>query len=841
MTTEPSRVFDQFIEDEMKDSYLNYAMSVIVSRALPDVRDGLKPSQRRILVAMNDLNLGPRSKSRKCAKICGDTSGNYHPHGEQVVYPTLVRMAQDFSMRYRLVDGQGNFGSIDADPPAAMRYTEARMTEFATLLLEDLDKNTVDFKPNYDETREEPTVFPSKFPNLLCNGSSGIAVGMATSIPPHNFAEIADAIIRVIENPDVTIEELLTVVKGPDFPTGAKICGTEGLREAYTTGRGRVVVRSKVHTEEVKGGRVNLIVTEIPYYVQKNVIIDRIAELVKDDRVQGIRDVRDESDKEGMRIVIEIKQGEDDRVILNQLFQHTPLQETFSIIMIALVDGRPETLTLKDLLVAYRKHRVEVIRRRTQFLLEKAEAEAHILEGLMIALANIDEVIAIIKASKTVEAAHAALVERFRLSPVQADAILRMSLSKLTGLEQEKIAAELARLREEIAGYRKILSDENLILDIIREDLLEMKEKYGDKRRTEIVGAVEDFSREDLIQEEDMAVVISHEGYIKRMALDSYRKQGRGGKGVIGADTKEGDFIEHLFIGSTHDYILFFTDRGRVYWQKVYDLPLLGRQSKGRSLVNLLQLDEGERISSAIPVRTFDERFLFLATKRGLVKKTALSAYGNPKKGGIIAINLEEGDRLIGVRITSGKDEVMLGTRDGMAIRFPEEEARPMGRATYGVTGMKLREGDEVCDFIVVNESSHVLSVCENGYGKRTEFTEYRSQSRGGIGLINIKTSERNGRVVAVKEVTDEDDLMIITQQGMVVRFAIKGISLIGRATQGVRLITLDEGDKVVSVARVGREEERNGNGGGEAPPAPTPPSAEPEPHDETPPLKNGE
>jgi DNA gyrase subunit A len=800
---------DLLIEDEMKDSYLNYSMSVIVSRALPDVRDGLKPSQRRIMVAMNDLGLGPRSKFRKCAKIAGDTSGNYHPHGEQVVYPTLVRMAQDFSCRYPLVDGQGNFGSIDGDPPAAMRYTEARMTNFSMQMLEDMEKNTVNYVPNYDETREEPTVLPSKFPNLLCNGSSGIAVGMATSIPPHNFSEVCDGIIKLIDKPDTPIEELIEIVKGPDFPTGGIICGFKGVQSAYETGRGIITVRAKVATEEAKGGRENIIITEIPYNQEKARIIERIAELIKNDKIQGVSDIRDESDKDGMRIVIELRRGEEAQVVINQLYKNTPLQDSFSIIMIALVDNRPQVLNLKQMLAAYKDHRMEIIKRRTKFLLEKAEAEAHILEGLIIAIEDIDAVVKLIKKSKTVEAAREGLMKRFKLSEIQADAILKMQLQRLTGLEHEKLAKELKELKDRIVEYRAILADDGLVMDIIREDLYEIKEKYGDARRTQILKReAQDFSLEELITEEDMAVLISHAGYVKRMPLTSYRKQARGGKGVMGAEIKEDDFAEHLFIASTHDYILFFTSLGKVHWIKVYDIPMMGRQAKGRALVNFIRLAQGESITSAIAVKNFDEGFLVMATQSGYIKKTALKAFSNPKKGGIIALKLGGNDKLIGVRVTGGKDHVILGTRDGMSIRFPETDVRQMGRSARGVTGIRLRKGDQVKDMIIVDKDSSLLSLCEKGYGKRTGFDEYRIQRRGGTGVHNIKTSDRNGKLIAMKEVKDDDDIIMGTSNGMVVRIPVKSIRVIGRNTQGVRLISLQANDKLVSVARVIHEDE---------------------------------
>ena len=804
----PTSVVEIGIEDEMKNSYLTYAMSVIVSRALPDVRDGLKPSQRRILIAMNDLNLGPRSKHRKCAKIAGDTSGNYHPHGEQVVYPTLVRMAQDFACRYILVDGQGNFGSIDGDPPAAMRYTEARLTDFSSKMLEDLDKNTVDMVPNYDETREEPTVLPSAFPNLLCNGSSGIAVGMATSIPPHNLGEVVDGIVKVIEKPEVEIEELMEIVKGPDFPTGGTICGNKGIIDAYKTGRGIITVRAKIITEDVKGGRTNVVVTEIPYNQEKNKIIERIAQLVKDNRIQGVSDIRDESDRDGMRIVVEIKRGEEPQITINQLYENTPLQDNFSIIMIALVNSRPLLLNLKQILVAYKDHRIEIIRRRTKYLLDRAEAELHILEGLYIAVDNIDDIIKLIKRSKSPDEARIKLIEKYSLSELQAEAILQMRLQKLTGLEREKLEADIKKHKEEITDYKAILADNDLVLDIIKEDLYELKEKYADKRRSEILKRdVKEFVLEELITKEDVAVVISHEGYVKRVPLTSYRKQARGGKGVIGAETKEGDFTEHIFIASTHDYILFFTSIGKVHWVKVYDLPEMARTAKGRSIVNIIRFNQNEKITDAIPVNDFTKGFLVMATESGLVKKTELKDYGNPQKGGIIGLKLEDKDRLIGVRVSSGKDHIILGTTDGMSIRFAEENVRPTGRATYGVQGIKLRKGDIVKDMILVAKDGSLLTTCENGYGKRTPFDEYRLQRRGGTGVRNIKASDRNGKVIGLKTVSDKDELILITIKGTAMRMPVTDIRTIGRNTQGVRLIKLQPGDKLVSVATVAPED----------------------------------
>ncbi len=832
-------VQELFIEEEMKDAYLTYAMSVIVSRALPDVRDGLKPSQRRILVAMNDLSLGPRSHYRKCAKIAGDTSGNYHPHGEAVVYPTLVRLAQPFAERYPLIDGQGNFGSIDGDPPAAMRYTEARLTALAMEMIEDLEKETVDFQPNYDETREEPTVLPGRFPNLLCNGSSGIAVGMATSMPPHNLTEICDATIAVIDNPDIAVRDLMKIVKGPDFPTGGLICGRKGILDGYATGRGGITVRARAHAEETRGGKSQIVITEIPYGQIKTRIIERIAECVKDGIIEGIADIRDESDREGMRLVIELKRDALDSVVLNQLFHHTPLQTTFSIIHIALDKGRPRTMNLKELIVAYKNHRIEVIRRRTVFLLKRARAREHVLFGLLYAVANIDDIIAIIRKSPDVPTAKQRLMEkawRFRLaslpgkktdkanqmllaatgdalnlSSTQADAILAMRLQQLTGLEVEKLRDEWAQVRETIEEYEAILRDERLVLNIIAEDLHEMKSKYGDARRTEIVSdEAQDFDLEDLIAEESCVVTISHEGYIKRMPLTSYRRQGRGGKGVIGSTAKEGDFIKDLFIASTHDYILFFTNMGQCYWQKVYDVPQMSRQSKGRAIVNLLRLRDKESVADFAAVREFDDkRQLVFATQQGTIKKTALSAFSHPKRGGIIAVNLDRGDNLINVTISNGNDEIVLATRDGKAIRFKEDDVRSMGRAATGVRGIRLRKGDAVVGMTLVDPSATLLTVCENGYGKRTEFAEYRIQGRGGQGIINIRTTDRNGKVVAMMTVRDGDELMLITHVGQIMRIGVdaKSIRPIGRATQGIRIIRLNDQDKLVAVARVAAED----------------------------------
>jgi len=836
LTFEDERIEPLLIEDEMRDSYMTYAMSTIVDRALPDVRDGLKPSQRRILVAMNDLHLGPRGRHRKCAKIAGDTSGNYHPHGEGVVYPTLVRLGQNWNMRYAMVDPQGNFGSIDGDPPAAMRYTEARMTSPATEMLDDIQYDTVDMQANYDDTRTEPTVLPAKFPNLLVNGAQGIAVGMATSIPPHNLGEICDALVHLIDHPEASVPDLMKIVRGPDFPTGGLICGRKGIFDGYTAGRGQLVVRARSHTEQTRGGKTLIVVTEIPYQVLKTTIIERVADQVRTGKVPDVADIQDHSDRTGMRIVIELKRGADPQVVIQQLYRYTSLQSTFSIINIALVNRAPRTLDLKQMLAGFLGHRKEVIRRRTAFLLRRARQRAHVLEGLILAVADIDEIIAIIRKSPDPPTARERLMTRkLRLTEaatvrkllpkafvkqasstdqyltgVQADAILSMQLQRLTGLEVKKLAEDYSALVEEIVGYETILGDERRLLDVIREDTYEIKERYADPRRTEIVGEIGEVQIEDLIAEEDVVVVLSHEGYIKRMLLDNYRRQGRGGKGIIGSDKKEGDFIERLFIASTHDYMLFFTNNGRMYWQKVYDVPSMSRQSKGRAIVNLLQMQKSESICAVVAVRQFDERFLVTASQGGQIKKTPLAAYANPRRGGIQATGLAAGDAVIGVAITRGDEEIMLSTRNGMAIRFNEKGVRAMGRTATGVRGIKLRRSDEVVDMAVVDPTATLLTVCEHGYGKRTKFEEYRVQSRGGTGIINIRTSGRNGKVVGAKSVRDADEVMLITEGGMIVRIGVGDLRTIGRATQGVRLIGLKAADRLVAVARVAVEE---GNG----------------------------
>jgi DNA gyrase subunit A len=798
------------IEQEMKTSYIDYSMSVIVSRALPDVRDGLKPSQRRILVAMNDLGLAPGRAYRKCAKIAGDTSGNYHPHGEQVVYPTLVRMAQDFNMRYPLVDGQGNFGSVDGDAPAAMRYTEARLTPVAMEMLADLEKNTVDFRSNYDETREEPVVLPAVLPNLLVNGSSGIAVGMATEIPPHNLGEICDAISAIIDKPELPDEELWKIVKGPDFPTGAIIYGLQGIRDCYEKGRGLIRVRARVVTEEGRGGRMSLVVTEIPFQVNKANLLEKIADLVKDGKIEGISDLRDESDREGTRVVIELKKDAQPRVVLNQIYVHTPLQTTFGAIMLALVDGRPQTLSLRAMIDEYLKHRRIVVRRRTEFDLAEAERRAHILEGYKIALDNIDAVIELIKKSKDTEAARTGLMSRFGLSEIQANAILDMRLARLTGLEREKIEQEYLETIQLIEELRSILASAAKMMRIIKNEVLDLKKKYADPRRTEIVPDEGDLSIEDLIQNEDMVVTLSHAGYIKRNPVSLYRSQRRGGKGLIGARTKEEDWIEHLFVAQMHSYLLVLTAKGRCYWLKVHEIDQAGRAAKGRPIVNLIEMDREDRVQTVVPVREFDDQhYMIMGTRAGLIKKTVLSAYGNPRRSGINAILLEENDELIEALITDGTQDLILAKRLGKAIRFHEREVRPMGRTTYGVKAATLEDGDAVVSLVAVKRDESLLTVTENGYGKRSPISEYRVSHRGGLGIITIKTTERNGNVVAVKEVVDGEELMVITRQGQVIRMPVRGISVIGRNTQGVRLVSLEEGDGVTDVTRmVGDEAE---------------------------------
>ncbi len=838
------RIVNHPLIEEMQDSYLTYSMSVIMARALPDIRDGLKPSQRRILVAMNDLNLGPRAQTKKCAKIAGDTSGNYHPHGESVIYPTLVRMAQPWNMRQPLVDGQGNFGSVDGDPPAAMRYTEARMTAAAAMLLEDLEYETVDFIPNYDNSREEPVVLPGKFPNLLVNGGTGIAVGMATNIPTHNASEVCDALMAFLDRPQLTVAELMKFLPGPDFPTGGQICGRRGIHEAYSTGRGSIVLRGRCKVEESRGKKT-IVIHELPFGVLRNTVTERIAAAVKSGDIKDVSAVNDASDrKSDVRIEVDLKRDANEDVIINQLYQFTPLQSTFHIMNIALVNRQPRTLTLRDMLSLYIDHRKDVIRRRTSFLLKRARQKAHILEGLILAVGDIDAIIELIKKSPDPQAARTSLMARplrliehatlkkllpeefvrrhsvaaHHLTLVQVNAILSMQLQRLTGLEIEKLAQDFSRLMSEIEDYETILREEVRVRDLVRKDLLEIKEKFTDRRRTELVEDVGEFKMEELIVDEQVVVTLSHEGYIKRTAVDEYRKQGRGGKGVRGGSTKEGDFLEHLFIASTHDFLLVFTDRGRVYWLRVYDLPVMSRTSRGRSLANLLSMQQGESHRAVLAVREFEEAFVFFATARGTVKKTPISAFSRPRTGGIMAITLEADDSLINVERTTGENEIVLGSRDGMAIRFEESDVRAMGRGARGVRGMTLEGEDAVVSLVAITLGQSLLTVCENGYGKRTNIDEYRKTRRGGKGVINIKTTERNGKVVAIQAVVDTDEFMLITQNGMMLRTDLAAVREIGRATQGVRLIKIDETDRVVAVAKVAPEEDEGGDESAESP-----------------------
>ena len=854
-------IVDQPLIEEMKNSYLTYSMSVIMARALPDARDGLKPSQRRILVAMNDLNLGPRGNFRKCAKISGDTSGNYHPHGDQVIYPTLVRLGQPWNLRQVLIDKQGNFGSIDGDPPAAMRYTEARMHAAAVEMLADLEYETVDFEPNFDGTREEPTVLPSKFPNLLVNGGSGIAVGMATNLVPHNVGEVCDAVIAVINNPQITLAELLQIIPGPDFPTGGAICGRRGIVEAYTTGRGQIVVRGKAHVEQMRGERQMLVISEVPYQVLRSTITEKIAAAVKNGLIKDVAAVNDASDrKHEIRIEVELRKGANSDVVMNQLFQYTPLQTNVNVMNVALLDKQPQTLPLRAMIDVYVNHRKEVIQRRTRFLLRRAKQKAHIQEALILAVGDIDGIIETIKSSEDAAVARQRLMDRelslsedqalrrllpesfverfgdrggtYHLTAVQAQAILTMQLQRLTGLEIEKLARDYTKVVEEIGDYESILADENLVLDIIREDLYEIKAKLSNQRRTDIVEAVGDFRMEELIPDEQVVVTISHGGYIKRTDTESYRKQGRGGKGVKGSDTKGGDFIEHLFVVSTHDYLLFFTNRGRVYWARVFDVPTGSRTARGRSIANLLRMQPGEAHRAVLAVKQFEEKFVFFATSKGTVKKTPLGAFSRPRPSGIIAIALDPDDALIDVEMTDGDHNIVLGSRDGMAVRFHEEGVRAMGRTARGVRGMTLANGDSVVDMIVIRSGGSVLTVCENGFGKRTNLEEYRLTRRGAKGVINIKTTERNGKVVAMKGVSEQDELMFITAGGIMLRTDLSEVREIGRATQGVRLIRLNENDKLVAVAKV-VPEERNNQRESDAPPEPDEAAVEPPSQDE--------
>ena len=835
--TPHSQIVPIDIEAEMKRSYLDYAMSVIVARAIPDVRDGLKPVQRRILIAMNDLGLASNRGFRKCAKICGDTSGNYHPHGEAIIYPTLVRLAQDFNMRYMLVDGQGNFGSVDGDPPAAMRYTEARLTRVSEELLADLEKETVDFVPNFDQTREEPSVLPSKTPNLLVNGASGIAVGMATNIPPHNMREVIEATVMLIENPNVTLKEIMKVMPGPDFPTGGYIAGKEGILAAYKTGRVAFTMRAKAAIEQGAKDRESIVITEIPFQVNKARLIERIAELVQTKKIDGISDVRDESDREGMRIVVEIKRGEESQLILNHLFKLTQMQESFGVILLSIVKGQPRELPVMDMLRLFIEHRVEVIRRRTQFDLRKAEEREHILLGFKKALDHLDDIIKLIRKSKSPAEAKAGLIERWEFSDRQAQAILDLQLHRLTQMEREKILQELKEIQALIAELRSILASEKKLRGVIIAELREVQKLFGDERRTQIVDKVEEIKLEDLIADTDMAITVSHAGYVKRTPVDLYRHQSRGGKGRIGARTKEEDFVEHLFIASAHSYILLFTSKGRVYWLKVYEIPEAAAATRGKAITSLVKFQEDERMTAVVAAHNLEEegRYVFFATRNGTVKKTALSEFSNPRSSGIIAINLEAKDELISVKLTDGNQMICLASREGQAIVFRETEVRSMGRAAGGVNGMDLAKTDYLVSMEAVTPDAEILrkearktadnldeleaeeirdslttlmlTVAEKGYGKRTPLAEYRITSRGGKGVINLKSTERNGPVVAALQVNEESDVMIITSVGKVIRVHANEIREAGRSTQGVRLLRLDEGDKIAAAAVLLEEE----------------------------------
>ncbi len=808
------RVLTRLLEDEMRESFIDYSMSVIVQRALPDVRDGLKPVHRRILYAMSELSLTPGRPYKKSATVVGDVLGKYHPHGDSAVYDSMVRMVQDFSLRYPLVDGQGNFGSIDGDSAAAYRYTEARLTRLATELLEDIDKDTVDYVPNFDGQKTEPTVLPAKVPNLLINGSSGIAVGMATNIPPHNLREVVDACIALIDDPELPQEALEAIVKGPDFPTGGMVCGRQGIVDAYRTGRGRVVMRAQTHMEEHERGE-RIIVTELPFMVNKARLVEQIAQLVRDKKLESIRDLRDESDRDGMRIVIELKRDAVPYVVLNRLFKHTQMQSTFGTILLALVDGVPRVLTLRQILKYFLEHRHEVVVRRSEFDLAKAKDREHILEGLKIAVDNIDEVIRIIRGSRDTDEASETLQERFGLSDRQAKAILDMRLARLTGLEMEKLDEELTQVRATIAELEGILGSRERRMSIIAEELHAMADTHGNERRTEIAGSVGDFNMEDLIPDDDMVITVSRQGYIKRQSVDTYRAQRRGGRGLRGMTTKDEDWIEHIFSASAHDTLMIFTRQGQCYWLKVWQIPEGSRQSRGRPIVNLVSMGKEEELAAVVPVREFaEDRFLLFATRQGKIKKSALAAYGNVRSVGLNAINIRDGDTLIDVQIVDPDAQVVLATRKGMAIRFPEDDARPMGRATEGVRGINLRDGDHVIGMVVTREDANLLVVTERGMGKRTDVDAYRLQGRGGYGVINVKVTDKTGEVVAIKAVTDDEQLMVITRNGVVNRQAVSEIRTIGRATQGVRLINLDDGDTVVDVARVVVEDEDEEEGG---------------------------
>ena len=809
--SEPNRdnTLPRDIVDEMRESYLNYSMSVIVSRALPDVRDGLKPVHRRILYGMSELGSGWNRPYKKSARIVGDVLGKYHPHGDSSVYDALVRMAQNFSMRYELVDGQGNFGSIDGDNAAAMRYTESRMTRLSGEMLKDLEKDTVEWEPNFDETLKEPAVLPTTVPTLLVNGSEGIAVGMATKIPPHNLVEIIEGLVAIIEDENVSVEDLMKHIKGPDFPTSGLILGMDGLKQAYETGRGKIKMRAKAHIESNKKGRDSIVITEVAYQTNKATLVEKIADLVRDKKVNGIRDLRDESDKDGVRVVIDTKRDAVPEVILNQLYQHTQLQDTFGIILLALVDGVPKIMPLKTILNHFVDFRHEVVVRRTEFDLKEAEARAHILEGLKTALDNIDKIIEIIKGSKDPAQAKEGLMNGFNLSELQSQAILEMRLQKLTGLEVDKVVEEYKELIKHISHLKGILGSKPKRMDIIKKELLEIKEQYGDERRTEIVPVDSDFSMEDMIAEEEVVLTITHQGYIKRTALNTYRTQRRGGRGVQGAMSKEEDFVEHLFIANTHNYMLFFTDKGKCYWLKVYDIPQGGRAARGRAVVNLIGCEPGERVEAFVSVKEFDdEHYIVMSTQNGIVKKTVLSAYGKPRKGRIYAIDIRDGDKLIEARITNGEHDILLGTHEGKSIRFSEANIRPSGRKTMGVKGIKLSsKEDYVVGMLVVRREGTILVATEKGYGKRTEVLQYRTQTRGGKGVLTMRCTDKTGKMVKIMEVVDSDDLIVITDSGVLMRQPVGAIRTIGRVTQGVRLVKLDKGTNISSITRVISEE----------------------------------
>ncbi|QKG83011.1 DNA gyrase subunit A [Kroppenstedtia pulmonis] len=807
--SETERINEINISQEMRNSFLDYAMSVIVSRALPDVRDGLKPVHRRIIYTLHELGMTSDKPYRKSANVVGNVLASYHPHGDTAVYDTMVRMAQDFSYRYMLVDGHGNFGSVDGDSAAAMRYTEARMTKISQELLRDIQKETIDFGPNYDGRLEEPLVLPARFPNLLVNGTSGIAVGMATNIPPHNLGEVIDGLLAMIQNPDITVDELMEIIKGPDFPTAGLILGREGIKKAYRTGRGSIKLQAKTRIEEASNGKMRIVVEELPYQVNKAKLVEKIAELVRDKKLDGITDLRDESDREGMRVIIELRRDVNPRVLLNNLYKHTAMQTSFGVNMLALVDGKPLVLNLQQVLHHYLRHQVEVIRRRTQFDLRKAEERAHILEGLRTALDHIDKVIALIRGSQTGQEAKDGLMEKFGLSEIQAQAILDMRLQRLTGLEREKIDSEYDELQKTITKLKAILASEKRIYGVVRKELAEVKKKYGDERRTRIMIDAEELSDEDLIPEDEVSILLTHRGYIKRTSLSTYRAQRRGGRGVSGMGTRDDDFVQHLFVTSSHNYLLFFTNKGKVYRMKAYEIPELSRQARGTAIINLIQIDQGEYIETVIPVKDFtSDSFLFFGTKHGIVKKTSLEEFENIRRNGLFAINLREGDELIGVKLTDGDQEIMMGTRLGMSIRFPEKDVRYMGRTATGVKGIALGDQDEVVGMDIVQPDKEVMVVTSKGYGKRTPISEYRTQSRGGKGIKTQNITKRKGPVVALRIVSPEEDLMIVTTSGVIIRTNVSGISKMGRYAQGVKLISLKDDGEVATVARVATEEE---------------------------------